>query len=152
MKDNTEVSDFLKAKGDVTIEKVDSLGNLETIKIPNLVVSVGKNYIASRMASNTANIMSHMAVGTGTGAAAIGNTLLGTEIARVALTSTTPSNNTVTYVASYPAGTGTGALTEAGVFNGGVAGANVMLCRTVFSAVNKTASDAVTITWVVSIT
>lgn len=148
----SDINDYLKVKGDVIIVKTDEFGNTETTKIPNLVVSVGKTYIASRMASNTANIMSHMAVGTSSTSASVSDTVLGTEIARVSLTSTTPVNNTVTYVASYPAGTATGALTEAGVFDGGTAGANVMLCRTVFSTVNKAAGDSITITWVVSIT
>lgn len=145
-------SDTLKIKGDLIIVKTDADGNTETYHHKNLVVNTGKDYIASRMSSNTANIMSHMAVGTGSTAAAVGQTALTTEIARVALTSQTVSSNSVTYVGSYPAGTGTGTLQEAGIFDGGTAGANVMLCRTVFSAVAKGAADSITITWVVSIT
>lgn len=148
----SDLNDSLKVKGELIIVKTDQYGNTETTKIPNLVVSAGKTYIASRMTSNTANIMSHMAIGTGTGAASTSDTTLGTEVARVALSSTTPSSNTVTYVASFPAGTpgGSSAITEAGIFSDSPGG--TMLCRTVFSVVNKGASDAITITWVVSIT
>ena len=89
-----------------------------------------------------------MAVGTGSSAAAAGNTTLGSEAARVALTSSTVSNNTITYVATFGAGTGSGALTEAGVFNASSNGD--LLCRTVFSVVNKGANDAMTITWVIT--
>ena len=43
----------------------------------------------------------------------------------------------------------TGAITEAGLFNASSSG--TMLCRTVFSVVNKGASDAMTITWTVTV-
>ena len=41
------------------------------------------------------------------------------------------------------------ALTEAGIFNASSAG--TLLCRTVFSVVTKGASDAMTITWTVTL-
>lgn len=110
----------------------------------NLVVTAGKTWIAARMVGAPA-VMSHMAVGTGAVAAAAGDTALGTELTRVALTSGTSAGAVATYVANYPAGTGTGALTEAGVLNAGAAG--TMLCRTVFPVVNKGAADTMSITW-----
>jgi len=117
-------------------------------EIPNLVVTTGKGYVASRMKDATATAMSHMAVGTGSTAAAAGDTTLGTEAARVALTSTTVSTNTVTYVATFPAGTGTASLTESGILNGSSGG--TLLCRTVFATVSKGSSDVMTITWVIT--
>ena len=120
--------------------------NGETVQeIPNLVVTTGKSYVTSRMKDTTKAAMSHMAVGTGSTAAAAGDGALGSEVARVALTSTTVSNNTITYVATYAAGTGTGALTEAGVLN--ASGSGDLLCRTVFPVVNKGVNDSLTITW-----
>jgi len=100
------------------------------------------------MKDTTEGAMSHMAVGTGSTAAAASDSALGSESARVALTSTTVNNNEITYVATYPSGTGTGALTEAGILNASSSG--TMLCRTVFSVVNKGASDAMTITWTIT--
>ena len=117
-------------------------------EIPNLVVTTGKGYVASRMKDATATAMSHMAVGTGNTAAAAGDTALGTEAARVALTSTTVSTNTVTYVATFPAGTGTASLTEAGILNGSSGG--TLLCRTVFATVSKGSADVMSITWVIT--
>ena len=117
-------------------------------EIPNLVVTTGKGYVASRIKDATATAMSHMAVGTGNTAAAAGDTALGTEAARVALTSTTVSTNTVTYVATFPAGTGTASLTESGILNGSSGG--TLLCRTVFATVSKGSSDVMTITWVIN--
>ena len=65
------------------------------------------------------------------------------------MTSTTVTNNEIAYVASFGAGEGTGAITEAGLFNAVTGG--TMLCRTVFSVVNKGASDSMTITWTVTV-
>jgi hypothetical protein len=90
-----------------------------------------------------------MAIGSGTTAAAAGNTALGTELGRVSLTSGTASAAVVTYVATFAAGTGTGAVTEAGLLNASSGG--TMLCRTVFSVVNKGANDSMTVTWTVTV-
>lgn len=117
--------------------------------VPNLVVDTGLDYIASRMEGTSDAVMSHMAVGTGTTSAASGDTALETEAARVALTSTTVTDNAVAYVATFAAGTGTGALTEAAILNASSGG--TMLCRTVFSVINKGASDSMTVTWTVTI-
>lgn len=118
-------------------------------EVKNLVVNAGLAYIASRMKDTTLAAMSHMAIGSGSTAAAGGNTGLGTELGRVALTSTTVTDNAVSYVATFGAGVGTGAVTEAGLFNDGTAG--TMLCRTVFGVVNKEVGDTMSITWVVTI-
>ena len=139
-----------KARGKLTVEIKDKHGNVkETREATNLVVSAGLDFIASRMKDATATAMSHMAIGTGNTAAASGDSSLGTEAARQALTSTTVNNNAVSYVASFAAGTGTGAITEAGILNNSTGG--TLLCRTVFSVVNKGASDSMTITWTITI-
>ena len=143
-------NDKSKATGKLIVEiKNDKGVVVETREVKNLVVDDGLEVIASRMKDATATAMSHMAIGTGSTAAAAGNTALGTEAARQALTSTTVTANAVAYVASFAAGTGTGAITEAGILNAGSGG--TLLCRTVFSVVNKGASDSMTITWTVTI-
>ena len=93
--------------------------------------------------------MSHMGIGTGTTTPNTANTALVTQSARVALASTTRTNNQVTYSAVFPAGTGSGSITEAGIFN--AASLGTMLCRTVFTAVNKDVLDTLTINWTVTI-
>ena len=85
---------------------------------------------------------------TGSTAAAVGDTALGGESARVALSSTTVSGADITYVATFGAGTGTAAITEAAVLNASSSG--TMLCRTVFAVVNKGASDSMSVTWTVT--
>ena len=138
------LNDGLKLTGKLSIAIND-----EVVKeVPNLVVTAGKNYVADRIKNNS-TVMSHMAIGTGSTAAAAGDTALGSQTARTALTTTTVTNNEIVYVDTFPAGTGTGAITEAGIFNASSGG--TMLCRTVFSVVNKGANDAMTITWTVTV-
>lgn len=139
------------ATGELKIVVTDPNGTVKhEQEVKNLVVTAGLGYIASRMKDATATAMSHMAIGTGSTAAAAGNTTLGTESARVALTSTTVTAAAVAYVATFPAGTPASltAITEAGLFNASSAG--TMLCRTVFSVVNKDAGDTMSITWTVT--
>ena len=124
----------------------------ESIHVPNLVVTVGKNFIASRMIGTSPSVMSHMAVGTATAIPATSDTTLGTEVGRAAFSvAASVAGNVVTYTANFAAGVGTGALTEAGIFNASGAGAGVMLCRTTFPVVNKGASDTLTISWNVTV-
>jgi len=145
------LKDALKLKGRVGIVLKDKDGNIkETRDIDNLVVDAGLDYIASRMKDATATAMSHMALGSDNTAAAAGNTDLGSILgSREALDSTTVTDNTVQYVASFEAGDATGAVVEAGIFN--AASAGTMLCRTVFAVVNKQADDTMTVTWTLTI-
>ncbi len=139
-----KIQSDMEMKGRLTIQVNDQVVQ----EVDNLVVTTGKGYVASRMKDATATAMSHMAIGTSTTAAAASQTALGSESARVALTSTTVSGADVTYVATFAAGTGTAAITEAAILNASSGG--TMLCRTVFAVVNKGASDSMTITWVVT--
>ena len=144
------INDSIKVTGELklTLTRPDGHVKHEVI-IPNLVVTTGKNYIASRMKDASATAMTHMAIGTGSTAAAAGDTALGSEAGRVALTSTTVSTNNIAYVATFAAGTGTGAITEAGILNASSSG--TLLCRTVFSVINKAAADTLGITWTVTV-
>lgn len=139
------LNDDLKLTGKLTIAINDEIVQ----EVPNLVVTAGKGYVASRMKDTSATAMSHMAIGSGNTAAAAGQTALVSELARTGLTSTTVSGADIVYVDTFAAGTGTGAVTEAAILNASSGG--TMLCRTVFSVVNKGASDAMTITWTVTV-
>lgn len=144
------LNEDIKAIGRLDIKVFDADGNIkQQVEVDNLVVTTGLGYIASRIKDAAATPMSHMAIGTGTTAAVAGNTGLGTEAARVALSATSVAANVVTFTATFPAGTGTGAIAEAGIFNANSAG--TMLCRTVFSVVDKDANDSMAITWNVTI-
>jgi hypothetical protein len=143
-------NETIKATGRLNIQILGPDGNIkDSQNVDNLVVTTGLNFIASRMRDASATVMSHMAVGSGTSAAIAGNTTLGTELSRVALSSTTNTNNSVAYTATFGTGVGTGAITEAGLFSASTGG--TMLCRTVFSVVNKEAGDTMVVTWTVTI-
>tara|TARA_R100000278_G_scaffold122506_1_gene108872 strand:+ start:28 stop:471 length:444 start_codon:yes stop_codon:yes gene_type:complete len=143
------INDTIKVTGELKLTLTKPDGNTHETVVPNIVVTDGKEYIASRMKDASATAMSHMAIGTGTTAAAAGDSALGTEAGRVALTSTTVTSNAVAYVATFGAGTGTGAITEAGILNASSSGD--LLCRTVFSVINKGAADTLGITWTVTV-
>lgn len=145
------IQEQMSVNGRLSVVLFDAQGNVKQSQdVPNLVVDAGLAFIASRMKDTTDAAMSHMAVGSGTTAAAGAQTALVTQIgSRVALTSTTVTANATAYVATFGAGVGTGAITEAGIFNASTAG--TMLCRTVFSVVNKGASDTLQITWTITL-
>jgi hypothetical protein len=144
------LTDTFTPTGELEIIVRDSQGNIkETRKAKNLVVTSGKTYLASRAVGTSANIISHMAIGTGTATPAAGDTALGTEAGRVTLASASNTANAITYTATFPAGTGTGAITEAAVLN--AASSGTMLCRTTFPVVNKAAGDSIAVTWTVTI-
>lgn len=148
------INENLKLSGQLNIVLKDKAGNIkENIDTKNLVVNTGLAYIVSRMVGTTKAVMTHMAVGSGTTAAAATQTDLVTLLgSREALDSTTISGTNdekVVFVSSFEAGDGTGAVTEAGLFNAATGGD--MLCRTVFSVVNKAADDTMAITWTITL-
>ena len=142
-------SERTKATGKVNIVVRDKNGKVkEDFTVPNLVVDTGLAFIASRMEGVDDAIMSHMAVGTDITAAAGDDTALGTELARVTCSGAANGANMV-YTSEFDAGTGTGSLTEAGIFNASSGG--TMLCRTVFAVINKGLADTMTVTWTITI-
>ena len=144
-------NDKPRVTGHVLVELFGPDGELKEIReVDNLVVNAGLAHIADQLsASPGEGAMSHMAIGTGSTAAAAGNTALGTEIDRNALTSRTDSGAVVTYVGDWAAGDGTNsALREAGIFN--AASAGTMLARAVYANIDKQAADTLQITWTVT--
>jgi hypothetical protein len=143
------IQETIKAKGELSIKLFGPDGKLKGEQnVPNLVVTTGKTFIAARMVG-TPTAMSHMAIGSGTTDPAVGDTALQTELGRVSLTSSASAGAVVTYVASFGAGTGTGAVTEAGILNASSGG--TLLCRTEFSVINKGADDSMSITWTITV-
>ena len=114
----------------------------DTREIKNTVTTAGKNGAADQiLASPSLGKPTHMGIGTGTP----GATALGTELDRNALTSKNRSGAVVTMVGDWAAGDGTGAITEAGLFD--AASTGNMWCSQSFSVVNKAAGDTLQITW-----
>lgn len=148
------INENLKLSGQLNIVLKDKAGNVkDSREVKNLVVNAGLAYIASRMTGTAKSVMSHMALGSGTTAAAASQTDLVSILgSRESLDSTTISgtnNEKVVYEAGFEAGDATGAVTEAGIFNAATGGD--MLCRTTFSVVNKAADDTMTVTWTITL-
>lgn len=124
-------------------------GSVETVFKHNLIVSSGLAYILGCIfSSDRAAIMGYIGVGSGTTAPVASDTTLKTEIARIA-SSTTLSGATATVTATFGAGVGTGAITEAAIFNAATVG--TMLDRVVFSVKNKDADDVFTVTFEITV-
>jgi hypothetical protein len=112
----------------------------------NLIVTAGKRLIlASGGTSKYPKEFAYIAVGTGAVAAALGDTALGAELTRVLATVTNPDADTLRFVSSFGAGVATGAITESGLLDAAAAGN--LLARQVFAAINKGATDTLSMTW-----
>lgn len=147
----SSINEGLKATGQLVITVRGEDGKVkDERKVDNLVVATGRAFIASRMANTSPSAMSHMAVGSGVTTPILGDVELESQLGgRVVLTSSTTADNVTTYTATFAPGEGTGAVTEAGIFNASTSG--VMLCRTAFDVVNKGANDTLAISWSVTI-
>jgi hypothetical protein len=145
----------VRLSGRVKVQLFDEKGLArQEVVTGNLVVSTGLYHMADQLAAKAQAAMSHMAVGAGTTAPAAGDTALGNQTEdRHAVDSKTQGGggnaNRVTYQASWAAGHATGAITEAGIFNSDSAGQ--MLCRATFPVINKGESDAMVLTWELTI-
>ena len=115
----------VKLTGKLVIQKFDDSNKLvyET-EVKNLVVTSGKQFIASRIVESSASVMGFMAIGDDASVAATTQTTLVNELARVAVDSKTASGVNSTFVATFPAGTGTGNIVEASITN--TSGASVI--------------------------
>jgi len=133
-----------------------SLNNAVVYQCDNLVVTAGKEWVANRFKDDGGGFtqlgeMTHMGIGSGSTAAAVANTTLGTELNRLALTTAggTVSGATVQYDATWSAATPAYAIEEAGIFTASSGG--TMLARTVFAVINKGTDDTVTISWTITV-
>lgn len=140
------LDDTIKLKGVVRAEVFDADGNLKASEeTHNLILTVGKNMIADRLlASPTLGVPTHMGVGTSGTAPAAGDTTITGET-RVALTSKTRSTNVVTFVGDWAAGSATGTLQEAGLWDAS-SGGN-LVGRATFTSIAKGAADTLKVTW-----
>lgn len=144
------LKDSVKLTGRLTIKKFNLKQELiYQTEVENLVVTAGKNFIGSRIVSNSATPMGYMAIGDNAAVSALSQTDLGNELARVATNTATAVDNNVTFTASFGAGVGTGSLQEAGIFNDDETG--TMLCRTTFPVITKSSGETIAISWVVSV-
>jgi hypothetical protein len=145
-------NDGIKVTGHINIKLLGPDGKLkQEVDKSNLVVTVGKAYLATWLAaaSQPGEFMSYIALGTGMTAPTVGDTTLQSEFSgggysrQVGIL--TSSTNTWQNQATFGPGNGTGSITEAGLFSTVTSG--TMFARQVFSAVNKGAGDTFILTW-----
>ena len=144
---NKGINEGFQLKANMKLELFDSEGNRKDVReIHNSTTTASKNGVASQLL-NTPDLPSPgwMEFGTGTPA----STLLGAAItgSRIAVTSKTRNNNIITLVGDWSAGVGTGAITEAGIFDVATYNTVNMWCNSSFAVVNKGAGDSFRITW-----
>jgi len=118
-------------------------------KVKNITVTTGFQCVCDMMGKASAQPLGfqYCAVGLGTNAPALANTLLASETARVSGGYTRTANTVWTNDATFGPGTGTGTITESGLFNNSGADSKTMLCRQTFGAITKGASDTLVVTW-----
>ena len=146
---------FIRRTFGFDLQGIFFLGNwADAMTFHNLIPTAGKAGMASRCNGSGAEAaFTYLAVGTGTTAAAAGDTTLETEItdsglARASATAsrvtTTVTNDTAQLDKTWSV-TGTKAVTEAGALN--AASTGTLLGRQVFSAVNVANGDTLQVTY-----
>jgi hypothetical protein len=121
----------------------------------NLVLTSGKNWLASFLAGTNTSNMVEMAIGTSTTAVTAGDTILGAEVSNPRVVGTTfASQNlwqlTATFAANNPSSTATVPITEGGIFNHNIINTGSMYVHATWAAINKAPADTLTVVWQVT--
>ena len=156
LKKNDFSDDVLHMRGYIEMQLGDMHGNpLGPIISLNTVVTAGRRWVLSRIKSTSpaTEQISHVAIGTGTTAPATGNTALGSETTRIAIsafTTTGLDSNPPSWRAECQFATNEGNTTlgEAGLFNSSSSG--TMLSRVTFTTINKTTSNTLAVSYTIS--
>jgi hypothetical protein len=140
----------LKLNVNLLMELRDEHGNLKESRLEhNIVCTSGKNALLSATVSKALLTYTYIAIGTGVTAVAITDTTLQTEVARSPTqTPTNPTAASYQVVYLFPAGTGTGAITEAGLLD--AASVGNLFSHQVFAVINKGASDTLSMQLTIS--
>ena len=152
------MNDVIRLKGFIEAELRNAFTNevIERTKTPNQIVVGGRKWVLQQLASsemNTALSIGYLAVGTGTVSPATSDSALGGESLRKAigtfstanLTANPPSWQAAVSFATNEANT---TLSEVGLFNSNSAG--TMLGRATFTTLNKSTSNTLSISYIVS--
>lgn len=143
----------IAAHGAFSATLIHKDGKVETVRKDNLVLNGGIDLLCDSIGKSSGRpaVLSYIAVGTGTTAAAATQTALVTESLRKAATySHTAGTSKLTFTATFNAGEATGALTEAGICNASSGG--TLFDRVVFAVLNKGADDVLTTTFEITFT
>lgn len=144
---------FVKPKGSVLFVLKNEQGKIiQSFSKDNLIVDLGKNFIASRIIGSSQNVMTHIAIGSVSSVPSSSDTTLESEIARAVLDTATVNENVISLSVAFAAGVGTGTIREAGIFNDANPLNSIMLSKiSQFAPVNKTEFDTLSIYWNIEI-
>jgi len=145
------MGDVIQLRGSVYIEQFRNGRRIDARDFRNLIVTVGKYWLAGALSGDTAtpSDMKYIAIGTSTTAAGAAQTALVTEIETRAtgtqtIVTTTVTSDTYQAVGSISI-TGTHAVTECGILSASSNG--TMAARQTFSAINAVSGDTIQVTW-----
>lgn len=147
-----KLKDKFGIKGHVKLVLKDKNGKVkQVVEGKNTITALLDAQVADQMSDQGVAAIGFMGLGTGTGQTSA-STGLATSSANVALDSTTQgaggADNDVVYVATFPAGTATAAITEAGIFQAN--NNTTLMTYDDFSVINKGALDSLVATWTIS--
>jgi hypothetical protein len=155
---NEEISGVVRLRGSLRIVLGDPDGKMiEERIVHNVVVTQGRSWVLGQLQSvnSQAQVIGWMAIGTSTTAPATSDTLLGSEITRIAVgtwvTSTLTANPPNWQAqASFATNQGNTTLGEVGLFNTSSANASTLLAHATFTSFSKTTSNTLTISYTIS--
>ena len=142
------IHDQINAAHHMDLRLFDEKGRVrERRSVYNTVTTAAKYGIMDQILATPTltNKPGWMELGTGTP----GTTLLGAYVSgsRTVLDSKLRSNAIVTMICTFPAGVGTGALTEAGIFDVVTQNTVNMWMSASYAVVNKLSTDSIVISW-----
>ena len=115
----------------------------------NVITTVGKSFLAAFLGSAAAAAstftMRYVGVGSVATGEAIGDTALGTELARVSGTVLAVTGGIYRVTATFASGSGTGAIVEYGLFSTITTAGGTMFSRDTEAVVNKGANDTLVV-------
>ena len=124
--------------------------------LTTMLTDVGEAMLAYLLKGDTSTkgYVTHIAIGTGTGALSETDTALGNEISRKTATITVytgsdPNANKVRFEALWDTNEGNGSIAEAGLFTAS-SGGNMFARARIDPAINKTSDYTLKITWEVA--
>ena len=141
----------ITAKGRIKFDLFDASGNLkESKEINNVVVTVGKNFLALWLTAATQSdyFMRYIGLGTGVSAASASDTDLETPLPTRVAGTLSSSTNVWQNQATFGPGVNTGSITEAGIFSASSSG--TLFARQTFGVITKNAGDTLQVTWQVT--
>ena len=115
----------------------------------NVVTTVGKEFLANFMRSAalaaSTNTARYIAIGSDATGEAVGNTALGTELARYSAAVSYTSGGIYELVATFATGVGTGNIYEYGLLSSSAAG--TLISRDTEALITKGANDSLQVTY-----